>query len=82
MEPCFMCDNARVSEVLTEDNDYSAICIGASLRDDTRIMFCSGWGKPPRFEVERFIKKTKHWALAGFYYPNYCPYCGRKITEY
>jgi hypothetical protein len=75
-----MCDNGRINEELTDDNDYSAICVGKSA-NGFRIMYCSGDGKPPRIEVEEW-RENVGWYRVGFYYPKYCPNCGREINEY
>lgn len=80
LKRCYMCDNGRINEHLTDDNDLSAICVGKCLKD-IRIMYCSGDGKPPRIEVDEW-KKEIGWYKVGIYYPKFCPNCGREITEY
>lgn len=79
-KPCGMCYNARLDDELTDENDYSAICIGNSV-NGYRLMLCSGWGKPLRIEVEKWEDKTG-WFKIGHYYPKYCTNCGREILEY
>ena len=79
MKACIMCNNAKIDNKLTNENDYSAISIGKSV-DNFRLMLCSGWGKPLRIEVEAWDDKAK-WHKIGEYNPNYCPNCGRKIIE-
>ena len=81
VEPCGMCNNARVDRELSDDNDSSAYTIG-TFDKDCRIMLCSGWGKPLRIEVSRWSDKMQRWEDIGLYYPKHCPNCGREITEY
>ena len=80
LKPCYMCDNGRLNEELTDDNDLSAFGIGDSV-NGFRMMYCSGDGKPPRIEVEEWDEKAG-WYKIGVYYPKYCPNCGREIKEY
>lgn len=79
---CPKCFNARVDPdgELTDDNDFSSFSIGTSGRD-YRIMYSSGYGKPPRLEVEKHDDKLG-WTKVAEYRPKYCPECGREITEY
>lgn len=77
---CRMCDNARLNDKLTDENDYSAITIG-NCADGYRMMLCSGWGRPLRIEIEKWNEKAG-WYKIGEYNPAYCPNCGRKIDEY
>lgn len=79
--PCHMCFNARLDNELTDDNDYSSCTIG-SYDKDCRIMLSSGWGKPPRIEIERWNDSAAQWEYIGIYYPKFCPECGREIVEY
>ena len=77
---CYMCDNARINEALTDKNDLSAFGVG-KCADNFRIMYCSGDGKPPRIEIEQWDEKAG-WGKIGIYYPKHCPNCGREINEY
>lgn len=77
---CDFCFNARLDDDLTDDNDYSAITIGYN-SNGYRLMFCSGWGIPPRIEAEKWSDKAC-WTKTNQYFPKFCPECGRKITEY
>lgn len=77
---CVFCYNARLDDELTDDNDYSAISIDCN-SDGYRMMFCSGWGRPPRIEAEKWNEKMG-WKIIGQYIPKFCPECGRKIDEY
>ena len=80
IKPCDMCNNARIDDDLTNENDYSAISVGKSAKGN-RIMLCSGDGKPPRIEFEEWNDKAG-WGKIAEYRPRYCPNCGRKIVEY
>lgn len=76
---CGYCDSAKVNPELSDDNDYSAMCIGKCY-DGYRLMLCSGWGRPTRIEVEKW--DNDEWRRIGEYLPKYCPECGREIFEY
>lgn len=79
---CGYCFNARICEdgELTDDNDFSAICIGEG-SECFRVMFCSGWGQAPRIEFDMLgVDAIMH--TVARYFPKFCPECGRKITEY
>jgi hypothetical protein len=78
-EPCYMCNNAKIDEDLTDDTDFSACSIG-KCDIGLRMMLCSGAKRPVRIEVEKWYE-TYGWGRVGIYYPNYCPNCGRKIVE-
>lgn len=80
LKVCRMCDNARLNDELTDENDYSAVAVG-NCTDGYRMMLCSGWGKPLRIEVEKWHDRAG-WYKIGVYEPKYCPNCGRKIVEY
>lgn len=66
---------------LTPENDFSSITIGKSV-EGHRVMFSSGWGKPPRIEVDVWSEEMKRWITVSSYTPNFCPNCGRKLNEY
>lgn len=80
-EPCYLCDNARLNNGLEDYNDFSSSCIG-SFSQDCRIMLTSGSGKPLRIEIARWCEEAERWVDIGFYYPKFCPECGREIWEY
>lgn len=80
-KPCYMCTNAKVNDELTVDNDYSAHCIGDMPRYK-RFLIESGWGKPLRICYEEWNDQYGHWSTIGYYYPKYCPNCGRELKEY
>ena len=77
--PCCMCNNARVDDKLTEDDNLSYLAVGESVRP-FQILFASGGGKPFRLLVEFLI--DNRWSTAAVYYPRYCPNCGRELLEY
>lgn len=82
---CRFCENHRVNHDLdlTEEQDFYAMIIG-KFEKGHRIMF----NKQPHqtlcidFEVWREDLKTPQYQLVGYYYPKFCPECGRKIDEY
>ena len=79
---CKYCFNSRIcdDDDFTDKNDYSAICVGNSL-EKYNIMFCSGWGRAPRIEFDVLSSDDLMHTVAVFY-PKFCPFCGREITEY
>ena len=79
---CRFCDNARINDDLTDDNDFSSICVSYNDKDKTRVMISSGWGKPLRIEFEQWDNKFQVWVLKNRYYPKFCPECGREIFEF
>lgn len=80
--PCYMCDSARVSGDLCDGFDFSAIGVGKTNSLSKRFMICSGNNQPVHLEFEIFDDEFSRWVLLGTYYPQYCPNCGRKLTEY
>lgn len=78
LKPCYMCDSARLNDELTDDNDFFSTVLDST--EKYRIMYSSGYGKPPRLEFE--IWNEKHWSTVSRYYPKYCINCGRPILEY
>jgi hypothetical protein len=81
VQPCYMCDNARVNDELEDYNDFSSSTIGSFSRD-CRIMLSSGNKKPLRIEIARWNDEVGQWENIGIYYPKFCPECGREIKEY
>lgn len=81
IEPCYLCDSARLTDDLEDYNDFSSSVIG-SFSHDCRIMLSSGNGKPLRIDIARWNNESQRWVDIGIYYPKYCPECGRKIWEY
>lgn len=77
--PCRMCNNARVDDELTEDNDLSYFSVG-KCEKPFRIQLASGDGKPVRLLFEFLF--GKRWSTVAVYYPKHCPNCGRELLEY
>lgn len=80
LKPCKMCLNARVDADLTDENDFSFCLVGES-GDGFRIGIQSGYGQPVAILFEQLMM-DKEWHLIGDYEPNFCPNCGRPLTEY
>ena len=80
MKPCYMCDNARINEKLTDENDYSSCSLGDG-KKGLRMMLSSGWGRPLRIELQEYCGGYG-WRTVGIYFPKFCPNCGREIIEY
>lgn len=78
---CYMCDNARINDDLTDDNDYSVCCVGVS-SENNRIVVSSGWGKPLSIDFELWNDFSKCWNTVAYYNPKFCPNCGREIFEF
>ena len=88
---CHFCYNAHVwakelkteenyfDEGLDDNNDGSSCSIGKS-RDEFSIMFNSGMGKPCEIEFRNWF--SGQWHTIGYYYPKFCPECGRPLDEY
>ena len=82
---CRFCDNHRVNQDIevSEELDFYYMAIG-KFEKGHRAMI----GKEPyrplciEFDFWRDDLKTPQWQLVGYYYPKYCPECGRKIDEY
>lgn len=79
--PCAKCYNARLDDELTDKNDFASYTIGKSEKG-YRVMYTTGYGRPPRIEFETWNESCRNWDTVGIYFPKCCPECGRKITEY
>ena len=89
---CHFCYNAHVQikEPVTEEyyfepdiddsNDGSSSGIGKTAKDFS-IMLNSGFGKPCEIEFRQWGKNNM-WHTVGYYYPKFCPECGRPLDEY
>ena len=77
---CHMCLSADIDPELTSSNDLSYVGVG-SCENGYRLMLKSGAGKPTEIEVEQFSQQDREWHLIGFYRPQYCPNCGRKLIN-
>lgn len=82
---CRFCENNRTNPEweLSEEQCFYAMTIGQSDKG-TRIMFCKNPHKPLMMEISQWNEKfiPPQWQLVGYYYPKFCPECGRKIDEY
>ena len=82
---CRFCENHRVNHDLdlTEEQDFYAMSAG-KFESGYRIMFHKQPYRPLCIDFERWREdlKTPQWQLVGYYYPKFCPECGRKIDEY
>ena len=89
---CHFCYNAYVwakephdeedyfDEGLNDDNDGSSCSIGrCAIGFD--MMFNSGMSKACNIEVRKW-HEGYGWAPIGYYYPKFCPECGRPLDEY
>lgn len=81
LKPCYRCDNARLNDELSDNNDFAYFTIGECVKG-FRIMLGSGNGKPLRIEFEQWDDSRKQWVTVGAYHPKNCPECGRPIIEY
>ena len=89
---CGFCYNAHVwakepkteedylSDGLHDGNDGSSCGIGKAAKDFS-IMFNSGFGKPCEIEFRKWVEGYG-WGKVGYYYPKFCPECGRPLNEY
>lgn len=74
-----MCDNAHTNPELDSDNDLSYSGVGEG-DPRFRFMIRSGDSKPTVILFEEH-HDASGWHLVGFYYPKYCPNCGRELFE-
>ena len=89
---CSFCFNAYVATTLpepednyfdnelTDDNDFSSATIGFSGHSH-QMYFNSGGGKACNIEVCEWGEDSR-WHTVGYYYPKFCPECGRPLDEY
>lgn len=76
---CGFCVNASIDDELQADSDLSYMSLGKCERG-YRVLFRSGDGKPTELLFERWHEKMG-WKPIGYYQPQYCPNCGRKLIE-
>ena len=76
---CRFCANAHTDPGLDSDNDLSYMGIGESGKG-YRILFRSGDGRPTELLFEKWHEQSG-WHSVGWYQPQYCPNCGRELTE-
>lgn len=77
---CGRCLNAYVDDELTPENDFSAFSLGTS-ENGHRMMIQTGNGRPTEVVSEVWNPTVKMWETTGYYYPKYCPECGRELFE-
>lgn len=76
---CKMCTNAHTDSDLTSDNDLSYCGVG-ECEKSFRLMLRTGNGRPTGILVEH-LDEGIGWNTIGFYWPKFCPNCGRRLTE-
>ena len=85
MNGCRFCLNNRTNPEweLDEEQVSYAMTIGRSEKG-IRMMLNKNPHEPLMVEVSRWNDKInpQQWQLVGYYYPKFCPECGRKIDEY
>lgn len=76
MKDCDFCRNAYTDEELSHDNDLSYLTIGkCDTTKNIRAYLRSGDKKHTVLMVEEGHD------LIWIYHPNFCPNCGRELTE-
>lgn len=82
---CRFCENNRTNPEweLDEEQVSYAMTIGRFERGH-RIMFNKVPNQPLCIEFDYWREdfKPSQYQLVGYYYPKFCPECGRKIDEY
>jgi hypothetical protein len=82
---CKFCDNHKINHDLdlTEEQDFYAMTIG-KFEKGHRIMFNKQPYQPLCIDFDSWAENLNppRWKLVGYYYPKFCPECGRKIDEY
>lgn len=81
-KPCRFCLNARVNHDLSDDNDLSYLPVGFSA-EGFSLYLRSGGGDPVDLSFYRWMADLNQgeWALVAFYYPKFCPECGRPLMD-
>lgn len=85
INPCYMCDNARINDDLTDETDFGSFSLGSFNCDFDKgyhAMISTGYSKPLRVKFSHYNEKIREWEIVGIFYPKYCPNCGREIYEY
>ena len=81
MKGCRFCQNNRTNPEweLDEEQVSYAMTIGKSEKGH-RIMLNKDPYRPLEIEFSQWNEKLKtpQWQTAGYYYPKFCPECGRK----
>ena len=77
---CRFCNNAAADSELTKNNDLSYTALGV-WEDGYCVFFKTGDGRPTEiiFEDRKNLKTVTR--CAAYYIPQFCPECGRELTE-
>ena len=82
---CRFCANNRTNPEweLEEEQVSYAMTVG-KFEKGHRIMLNKDPYRPLEIEFSQWNEnlKTPQWQVVGYYYPKFCPECGRKIDEY
>lgn len=82
---CRFCSNNRTNPEwnISEEQCSYAMYRGKSA-DGHRIMLVKNPNEPLMIETAVWNEnlKTPEWQMTGYYYPKFCPECGREINEY
>lgn len=82
---CRFCENNRTNPEweLDEEQVSYAMTIGRT-ENGIRMMLTKNPYEPLMITIDRWNEKLRppQWQLVGYYYPKFCPECGRKIDEY
>lgn len=82
---CRFCANNRTNpEWELDEEQVSYAMTRGKFEKDFRIMLNKNPYQPLCIEFDhwRADLKTPQYQLVGYYYPKFCPECGRKIDEY
>ena len=77
---CQFCYNCNVDKELSPNNDLSYCSLGQTLYG-FNMCIRSGGNRKTAIIVYRLNEKRKENEMVGIYVMNYCPECGRKLTE-
>ena len=80
-QPCFACTNARCDSDLNDDNDLSYVSVGQTVIG-FNCFIRSGDGRPVALIVQMFDRSRQVNRDVAWFYPRFCPICGRKLDEY
>lgn len=79
---CEYCKTAFTDKRLTEENDLSYLCIGKSANGFSAFIGSSAMHRPPvEISVQQWNEQHQRNHDIFRFTPEYCPMCGRRITE-